>query len=151
MDRDLILNSKISHVENNLTPKEILYGNQHNIISSDKQPSNGTVYIIGFGTPTITLPLTENFKNYGFRIVIISNSSGVLKILPASVYSNDVITYNQITYSKGDSNNYQLTNNSINYSMTLNNRGIIELIWTLGGWYVLNQNGLNIRQEPQEV
>ncbi len=146
MNTDLILNSKISHVENNLTPKEILlHGIQNAIIPFDKQPINGTLYMVV--AQTITLPLTENFKNYGFRIVIISTSDGDLKILPASPYMNDVITYNQITYSKGDNNDYQLTNGSYNYSLSLDNRGIIELIWTLGGWYVLSGYGINITQE----
>lgn len=141
----VFFHSEISHLKNKLDYEStILHGERNAIINSDKQPPNGSIFLVAYGTETVTLPLSEIFKNIGSKIIIISNASSNIKILPASQFSNDVLIYNCNTYSKGTDSDYQFTDMSSNYSIFLSNRGIIELIWTTGGWYVLNQYGLNI-------
>ena len=112
-----------------LISKEIMLNPGDNIISSESQPTNGTIYSALWNTTSITLPSAENFKNYGFRVVILCVNSNIFLNM-ASEYSTDIITFQGISYTKSLGN------------FILNNRGFIELMWCSSGWIVLNSFGL---------
>uniref|UniRef100_A0A6C0BE46 Uncharacterized protein n=1 Tax=viral metagenome TaxID=1070528 RepID=A0A6C0BE46_9ZZZZ len=126
-----ILASKNKKDIHSVTPTEIILTEQNSVISSDIQPTSGTVYTAAFTCQFIRLPDASKFENPGFRIVIFCPSNQI-EINMASESSTDVVTFNGSTYITPT-------------NFILQNRGFVQLVWISSGWLVLNSYGLSVR------
>lgn len=123
-------NQKIETLTTNTTPIVILISIQNYTISSTSQPIHDSVYIAIYECQNVTLPAAPAGGFSGtFKIIIKNINGSTVNIHMASASSNDVVTFSGTTYV--NDNYFELTN-----------RGFVELSWSSGGWFVINQFGL---------
>lgn len=113
------------------TQKEITISEQSSYeIPSHEQPANGTVYFIDGDTTYVTLPDTSNFKRPGQYIYLINIADSDKNIKLYSNDLNDSLTFNNVRFE------------NTTQEFLLRSGGIVQLLHSSLGWYVISQNGL---------
>ncbi len=126
------LKSKVKY----LTPMSIVVdsGAQIPVPEGYTQPPNGTVYTLGHGVEAVvTLPDTSNFQNQGFTITIFNNEGSGIILQLNSFDMNDVVIYNKNSYFTPGTD-----------SFVLDNKGYVNMTWTIGGWVVTSSYGFTL-------